>query len=481
MESYKSYFDRQTVSPQLHEKLLALPRAQQEPLPRPRGSAGRPWKKWAALAACCVLAVGAGFAARLGAPVQVPPEGDTPALTQPAQEGGQGEAGAHSFLVEGPEDEDVLAFYALPAIYYQSVDGQPAADAAPNRLMLAGSYWVDLTKAEVQNIFWGPEGKPEGADGDLPWALSWGGYTLSGSALYDGEGQLLWVTLQGDSTDQEIFFTLNLRPGELPFQCGLYSGLETSDAFGVPVTGWSRTADLNGDGSDDALCVSEFMAGDVGVRFQVQCTAQDDPMNRAALCSTLLVRQALSQDGGVYLGELLTNGEVPAWREAEFSSLEEARQEGAFAPYLPEQNIPGYGEFYGTLSYQEGVRDRLSVHWYQGYDDVSIAVSLPEGELSYALADPDRPEEYDLRLYPIPWSESVPEEYRDTVSMPAFRAEDLTPAVVEARGREHDTGGMTYSFGVLHPSGALVEYRCDGLTAQAVWELVEETLAPAAS
>ena len=127
------------------------------------------------------------------------------------------------------------------------------------------------------------------------------------------------------------------------------------------------------------------------------------------------------------------------------------------------------------------MRDRLSVHWYRGYDDVSIAVSLPEGELSYALADPDRPEEYDLRLYPIPWSESVPEEYRDTVSMPTFRAEDLTPAVVEARGREHDTGGMTYSFGVLHPSGALVEYRCDGLTAQAVWELVEETLAPAAS
>ena len=65
----------------------------------------------------------------------------------------------------------------------------------------------------------------------------------------------------------------------------------------------------------------------------------------------------------------------------------------------------------------------------------------------------------------------MPEEYRDTVSMPAFRAEDLSLAVVEARGREHDTGGMTYSFAVLHPSGALVEYRCDGLTAEQVWAL----------
>ena len=489
MESYKSYFDRQTVSPQLHEKLLALPRAQQEPLPRPRGSAGRLWKKWAALAACCVLVLGASQLLSddpfvRGVFAASPSESGTSSLSAgPAAvpEDGQGAADYHGFLVEGPEAEDTFSFYALPAICYQSVDGRPEVNADLSRYFLEGSFSEDLTKAEVQNIFWGPEGKPEGADGDLPWALSWGGCTLSGSALYDGEGQLLWVTLTGTSAEQELSFTLTLRPGELPFQCGIYSGLETSDAFGVPVTGWSRTEDLNGDGSDDALCVSEFMAGDVGVRFQVQCTAQDDPMNRATLCSTLLVRQALSQDGGVYLGELLTNGEVPAWREAEFSSLEEARQEGAFAPYLPAEDIPGYGEFYGTLSYQEGVRDHLSVHWYRGYDDVSIAVSLPEGELSYALADPDRPEEYDLHLYPIPWSESVPEEYRDTVSMPAFRAEDLTPAVVEARGREHDTGGMTYSFGVLHPSGALVEYRCDGLTAQAVWELVEEALAPAAS
>ncbi len=296
-----------------------------------------------------------------------------------------------------------------------------------------------------------------------------GDFFLSGSALYDGEGELLWLTLKGDSAAQALSFTLTLRPGELPFQCGLYSDLETTHVNGTPVTGWSRREDLNGDGVPDARCVSEFMAGEVGVRFEAACTAGEDSMDAAAWYSALLVGQTLS--GGVYLGDLLTNGEVPAWREETFSCLEQAREQAAFAPYLPETDIPGYGEFYAALSYQEGVRDRLSVHWHRGYDDVSIAVSLPEGELSYALADPDRPEEYDLRLYPIPWSESVPEEHRDTVSMPAFRAEDLTPAVVEARGREHDTGGMTYSFGVLHPSGALVEYRCDGLTAEQVWAL----------
>lgn len=41
---------------------------------------------------------------------------------------------------------------------------------------------------------------------------------------------------------------------------------------------------------------------------------------------------------------------------------------------------------------------------------------------------------------------------------PAFRAEDMSLAIVEARGREHDTGGMTCSFDVLHSDGTVVSY-----------------------
>ena len=129
--------------------------------------------------------------------------------------GGQGEAGFHSFLVEGPEAEGTSSLPAIPYINYQSVDGRSAVNADLSRHFLEGSFSVDLTKEEVQNIFWGPAGRPEGVEGDLPWMLFWGGYTLSGSALYSGEGELLWVTLQGDNTDQEISFTLTLRPGEL--------------------------------------------------------------------------------------------------------------------------------------------------------------------------------------------------------------------------------------------------------------------------
>ncbi|MBM6681171.1 hypothetical protein [Pseudoflavonifractor capillosus] len=477
MESYKSYFDRQTVSPELHEKLLAIGR--QPRTERRRRPLSPAWKKWAALAACCALALGLGLW-RLSAPGEtgsgacVPPAVSSPPEDSSSHSGENRESG---FQVEGSETTGTAFLPAIPYIHYPDVGDRPAADTSPSRMMLAGSYSVELTKEDVQKIFWGPEGKPEGADGDLPWMLFWGNFFLSGSALYDGEGELLWLTLKGNSAAQALSFTLTLRPGELPFQCGLYSDLETTHVNGTPVTGWSRREDLNGDGVPDARCVSEFMAGEVGVRFEAACTAGEDSMDAAAWYSALLVGQTLS--GGVYLGDLLTNGEVPAWREETFSCLEQAREQAAFAPYLPETDIPGYGEFYAALSYQEGVRNRLTVRWSRGYDDVSVTVSLPEGTPTYHLADVNRPEEYDLSLYSIPWCDSVPEEYRETVNFPTFRAEDLSLQVVAARANEKDTGGLSFSFGVLHGDGTLVEYRCDGLTAQAVWQLVEETLPPA--
>lgn len=141
--------------------------------------------------------------------------------------------------------------------------------------------------------------------------------------------------------------------------------------------------------------------------------------------------------------------------------------------------MPGYGEFYGRLSWQEGSYNDLFVRWSRGYDDVEVDVcrcSQPQ----YALADVNAPEQYDVRLYDIPWSESVPEEYRGTVSSPAFRAEDMSLSVVQARVLDRDDAGegrtVSIRFAVLHPDGTLVKYICKGLTAEQVWAMVEPTV-----
>ena len=192
--------------------------------------------------------------------------------------------------------------------------------------------------------------------------------------------------------------------------------------------------------------------------------------------NALFVRQALT--GGLYLDHLMTNENIPAWRDVSFDSLAQAREEAEFAPYLPTKEPEGYSgnrEFHGHLSYQEDRENWLFVRWSLGYDDVEVCVYLDGLGKPYNLADPDDPASYDVRLYSIPWCGSVPEKYWETVNCPAFRAEEMSLELVEARGLEKDTGGLSFDFDVLHPDGTLVSYRCDGLTAEQVWSMVEET------
>ena len=120
----------------------------------------------------------------------------------------------------------------------------------------------------------------------------------------------------------------------------------------------------------------------------------------------------------------------------------------------------------------------LYLRWSRGYADVSVRVSLPEGEgaMSGVLVDPDEPETYDKRLYSIPWADSVPEEHRQSVDHPVFRAEELTRELVEARahlrGERGEPDALAIDFGILYPDGAVVTYDCEGLTVDQVWELM---------
>lgn len=488
MKYYKTYMDRQELSPAVHEKLLDL-----EP-PTKRSS---PWLKYGALAACTALILGVGTwklsPASNPAP-NISSAGQFAADYTPLPGEKDTVEPDDLFVVQGPADTDqAVNFYMMPAIYYKDASG--ASQTSASIALPDGSFFVDLTKENIQQIFWGPDGKPETADSDLPWALYWTGYTLNGSAIYDGYGKLWWLTIHGEREDAA--FRLELSPGMIPPACCIsLSNRGVSEVFGVEVTAWSLGHE----------CGSEFMTeNNIGVRFEnwidlkvsdvlglseydeVEDIGQDEfnalvkeleTMRQDELqnFNTLFVRQALTGDGGLHLDHLMVNENIPAWREEEFSTLAQARQETDFAPYLPQSApISDYGEFYGRLSFQDGIQNMLFVRWSKGYDNVEVDV-YRDGYYPYHLVDPDEPESYDLRLYSIPWCDSVPDEHRETVDHPAFKAEDMSLTIVEARGREHDTGGMTYSFDVLHPDGTLVSYRCDGMTAQQVWALVEETL-----
>lgn len=443
MKQYESYMERQEVSASFHEKLLTL-----EPPARRSGG----WRRWGALAACCALIAGLGLW-RLGSR-------QTPGREDPGTSAISGQ--------EQPADD-------VPEITYRRETGGADADIA----LPDGSFHREIPAEQLTALF-AREG--ESLDSVLS-ALGWTDYDLRGGAIYDGAGQLWLLTVTGRHPDGPEF-RLELCPGSLPPTCVVTPAQSTVRVNGVSVSAWYGSWDRDGDGKTEHVCRSEFMAGDVGVRYEnvdapftARYGSTDGELGGAQKLNAMAVGRIIGR--GIELKGVMTAENVPAWREESFSSLNQARQEEEFAPYLPAENMPGYGEFYGRLSWQEGGYHDLFVRWNRGYDDVEVAVcrcSQPQ----YALADVDAPEQYDVRLYDTPWAETVPEKYRDMVYDPVFRAEDMSLSVVQARTLyREDTGeGRTVSirFAVLHPDGTLVQYICKGLTAEQVWAMVEPTL-----
>lgn len=443
MKQYESYMERQEVSASFHEKLLTL-----EPPARRSGG----WKRWGALAACCALIAGLGLW-RLGSR-------QTPVREDPGTSAISGQ--------EQPADD-------VPEITYRrETGGADAAIALP-----AGSFHREIPAEQLASLF---DREGESLDSVLA-ALGWTDYALRGEAIYDGAGQLWLLTVTGQHPDGPEF-TLELCPGELPPTCVVTPAQETAQVNGVSVSAWYGSWDRDGDGKTEHVCESKFMAGDVGVHYEnadapfaAQYGSADGELGGAQKLNAMAVGRIIGR--GIELKGVMTAENVPAWREESFSTLNQARQEEEFAPYLPAENMPGYGEFYGRLSWQEGSYHDLFVRWSRGYDDVEVAVCRCP-EKGYSTVDAAATEQYDVRLYDIPWSESVPEEYRDTVYDPVFRAEDMSFSVVQARTLyRNDTGEgrkASIRLGVLHPDGTVVRYTCKGLTAEQVWAMVEPTL-----
>lgn len=494
MRAYESYMERQTVSSELHDRLLALEAPQKK-----RGGA---YMKFGALAACAALLIGIGGYLGGSSPVAPKPGPITPpAAVQTIQPSAPMES-ENVLAVEptlAPDDSAIAdtgafrlmenpevcrSFYAMPALKF--VDATGEREIAASIALPEGSFEVDLTLADLQKVFWGKEGKPQGMEPDteLPWALYWGGCTVWARAIYDGEGALWQLTVHGEREGDE--FTLRVAPGHLPVDCCVVlsdEGKATADVNGVPVTSFYRSYDRDGDGKEEVVCTSEFMVNGYGCRFEnigaPQMTGETYDREASIYFNTLFVRQALS-DGGLYMDDLAHNENIPNWRSQQYTTLGKARMEEAFAPYLP-QSAPydGKGEFNGWLQYREGKYNHMWVHWLKQYDYVEVAVYLPEGESFDYTDEPvdvNVPESYDWRLYDIPICDNVPEEYQLNFSKPTFRAGDMSLEVVKARMHPHDTGGEICSFYVLHENGVVVGYNCSGVSAEYVWSLVEATL-----
>ncbi len=101
-------------------------------------------------------------------------------------------------------------------------------------------------------------------------------------------------------------------------------------------------------------------------------------------------------------------------------------------------------------------------------------MSIEEADPVPATVDIARAEIYDVRLYEIPYGETVPEEYREVFQDPVFAVEDLSLEVIESRMASYNDSGDTDTprgnFRVLYPDGVLVRFNGRG-TPEEIWEM----------
>ncbi len=504
MKQYRTYFDRQAVSPQLHDRLLALEPAK----PHSPQRKGVSFMKLGALAACAALLIGLGPRLLTPAPVATSAPGHPEGIPAPSQiviaadpiatepvldDVGQGDHAA--FTAAGPADGGKLMFPMIAGVDYADVTGHP--EVAASIAFPIGHFSVSLDKEDIQKLFWGPDGKPavdnpKTDPGDFPIMLmNWAGYTITGGATYDGNGDLWELYVRGEKGEDS--FALRAAPGRIPPTCCVERGAVTTDVLGVEVSGWYRSYDNDGDDVAEHICTSEFLANGVGFRFENvgsggMKAGQDaaDDLGGAKLFNAMAVTQLCHTDG-FWLDQFAHNDNIPSWAEENYETHSQAvagaerfalgHPDSDFLSYLPTEGPAGFGEFHGRLSYQEGVRKTFFVRWTKGYDDVEVDVHLPEGEEVFPPAvDLSVPESYDWRLYEGSISDSVPQEYQANFYKPAFRAGDMSLEVVKARMRDKDTGGQSCNFWVLYADGTAVSYSCSGVSAEYVWSLVEAAL-----
>lgn len=123
-------------------------------------------------------------------------------------------------------------------------------------------------------------------------------------------------------------------------------------------------------------------------------------------------------------------------------------------------------------------RQSATMIWLRGMDHIMISVSSVEPG-TVETVDITKPETYDERLYEVPYAESVPKEYWESVDNPVFDFSDMDSEtgleLVSSRMISYDDAGDTDtprgSFSVLIDNEVLLHFNGRG-TPEEIWNML---------
>ena len=353
-----------------------------------------------AMAACAALLLTA--AALL--PIRFPHQPQEEAAPTPSQ----------SLPAQTTEPEVAEPEYPMQEFIWTPIYNEAELMMDASRAYLPGSFTMQLDSAALSSLL------PQQLE---PWMA------VTGQGLFDSTGALLEVSLSAATTQPDVFVGITLSE-QAPSRCYVLPEEPVRTVCnGVEYTLYRY------DSGQWILLDAEAIIGSVYLRFSLQCpddaVVQDDFEQILGCFSTY-------DDGKPDLQKIKAD-EIPEWFDWQLT-FEEAAQDPAFGSlWLPE--LPDGFTEESIRRYKDQNSNSLSGLWTKGYDQLSWQVSFFGEEDAARCVRAGEPEKYDLRLYPIPRAQSVPDELQEVVNNPIFDAEELTPELVQTRAYRADEQG----------------------------------------
>lgn len=154
---------------------------------------------------------------------------------------------------------------------------------------------------------------------------------------------------------------------------------------------------------------------------------------------------------------------------------EDARGWLPLGAYLPQDLPKGYRLESAFINPE---RQSVTMTWLRGMDYITVSIlSVEPGTVK--TVDISKPETYDERLYEVPYAETVPREYWETMNDPVFDFSDMDSdtglELVSSRMISHnDAGDMDTPrgiFSVLIEDDVLLHFNGRG-TPEEIWDLI---------
>jgi hypothetical protein len=293
-------------------------------------------------------------------------------------------------------------------------------------------------------------------------AFKWMDY--SGSAAFDGSGNLFYVIINVTNTDWGGTTTVIMQKGKVVTDYTLPNDPIISDFCGTKVTACEY------DAGDHVLLELSFEKDGTG--FLVSTDVQPDDIEKAKSDMYDLLECYIT-NRNIDINSIKASA-ISEWISKELT-LSEASKDEDFGIYMP-PSIPKGFTSENIQRYKDQNNNSLSGLWTHGYDELRWKISyLGDGDKERLTSVKDK-RNYDFSLYPIPRADSVPDELREIVDNPIFNIDELTLDTIKARTYTLDDAGDSNAyrmhFSVLY-GDVIIDVSSKGISPEWMYSQLE--------